>query len=299
MTLQTFVNQTVTQPVQRALARMQSGRTTSSVMASRFTGNTADAPMPGQVKIENLSVYYQHHAGIRNAWLAANPGEVVALVGPSGCGKSSLLASVNRMTDHIPGCRVEGHIEINGENILAGGYSLDALRQSVGMVFQQPNPFPLSIAENLDFPLQDHGVRRGSERQARIQFALEQAGLWSEVSHRLNARALSLSGGQQQRLCIARALVLQPQVLLLDEPCSALDPISTERIEQLILELKNNMTIIMVTHNLAQARRIADRVVVCWTQEGAGCVVESGPTEQIFTRPEHPVTQAYCQGRAG
>lgn len=295
MTLQSLVNQTVTQPLNRVLERYlkagTAGRGTESFVPSD--------PKSGRVRIDNLSVYYGNRAGIQNAHLSADPGEVVALVGPSGCGKSSLLACINRMTDHMPNCRVEGSIEIDGQDVLHPAFALNELRQTVGMVFQQPNPFPLSIAENLNFPLKDHGIGCPSEREARIRQALQQAGLWDEVSNRLNDSAMSLSGGQQQRLCIARALVLQPRILLLDEPCSALDPLSTERIERLISELKASMTIIMVTHNLAQARRIADQIVVCWTRDGSGCVVESGPTEAIFSQSEHPVTQAYCQGQAG
>ena len=172
------------------------------------------------------------------------------------------------------------------------------LRRRIGMVFQQPNPFPLSIIDNLRFPLAEHGVPR-RERDRRAEQVLRAVGLWEEVKGRLSQSALGLSGGQQQRLCIARALVLEPQVLLLDEPCSALDPVSSKVVEELIVSLKGRYTLLMVTHNLAQARRIADSVTVCWMQEGCGCVVESNACHLVFEHPSHPITAAYCAGAAG
>ncbi|WP_303759933.1 phosphate ABC transporter ATP-binding protein [Alcanivorax jadensis] len=249
------------------------------------------------LELQQVSVYYGNQAAIEQASLSVQAGELMALVGPSGCGKSSLLASINRMTDGIPACRVSGTILLGGE-ALSASQDATALRRRIGMVFQQPNPFPLSIIDNLRFPLAEHGVPR-RERDTRAEQALRAVGLWEEVKDRLSQSALGLSGGQQQRLCIARALVLEPQVLLLDEPCSALDPVSSKVVEELIVSLKGRYTLLMVTHNLAQARRIADSVTVCWMQEGCGCVVESNGCRQVFEHPSHPITAAYCAGEAG
>lgn len=251
------------------------------------------------LRINALSVKYGDYQALRNASLVAYPNQILALVGPSGCGKSSLLSCINRMTDGVKDCHVGGEILLNGENVLADNYPVDALRKCVGMVFQQPNPFPLSIRENICFPLKDHGMKSGVEREAKLEQVLRQTGLWEETKDRLDSNALQLSGGQQQRLCIARALALDPKILLLDEPCSALDPISTEKIEQLIVELKATVTVVMVTHNLSQARRIADQVAVCWVDSHSGYVVECNQTEDIFDGSCHPITQAYCMGRAG
>ena len=249
--------------------------------------------------LDGVTVSYRGQAAIRNASLRAAPRQILALVGPSGCGKSSLLASINRMTDSIDGCRVSGEIRIDDAPIMAPAQDPVALRKKVGMVFQTPNAFPLSVRDNICFVLEDHGVRSAAERERRMEAVLRQTHLWEEVRDRLDDSALRLSGGQQQRLCIARALVLEPQLLLLDEPCSALDPLSTEAIEQLLQQLKETITIVMVTHNLAQARRIADQVAVCWTDSRGGYLVECGSAEQIFTDPSDPVTAAYCLGRAG
>lgn len=182
--------------------------------------------------------------------------------------------------------------------VVSARHDSATLRRQIGMVFQQPNPFPLSIIDNLRFPLSEHGVPR-RERDGRAEQALRAVGLWEEVKGRLHQSALGLSGGQQQRLCIARALVLQPRVLLLDEPCSALDPVSSKVVEELIVSLKGRYTLLMVTHNLAQARRIADSVTVCWVEAGCGCVVESNGCRQVFEHPSHPITAAYCAGEAG
>lgn len=255
--------------------------------------------VPPAVVIDGLTVQYGERVAIANASLRLAPGELLAIVGPSGCGKSSLLASVNRMTDLIDDCVVSGTILIDGADIHAPGTNVTQLRRRVGMVFQQPNPFPLSIDENIRFPLREHGLRDRAILDARIEQALRDVGLWSEVKDRLHTTALALSGGQQQRLCIARALVLTPSVLLLDEPCSALDPVASQTVERLIQGLKGRYTILMVTHNLAQARRLADTVAVCWMADGCGYVVETGTREVIFTRPENPLTIAYCNGVSG
>ena len=240
------------------------------------------------LELQQVSVYYGNQAAIEQASLSVRAGELMALVGPSGCGKSSLLASINRMTDGIPGCRVSGTVLLGGD-ALSASQDAATLRRRIGMVFQQPNPFPLSIIDNLRFPLAEHGVPR-RERDRRAEQVLRAVGLWEEVKGRLSQSALGLSGGQQQRLCIARALVLEPQVLLLDEPCSALDPVSSKVVEELIVSLKGRYTLLMVTHNLAQARRIADSVTVCWMQEGCGCVVESNACHLVFEHPSHPIT---------
>ncbi len=261
--------------------------------------NTFEVSESPSLRINQLSVNYGQYQALKGASLEAFSNEILALVGPSGCGKSSLLASINRMTENIKGCQVEGEILLDGENVLSPAYRVDKLRKKVGMVFQQPNPFPLSIRENICFPLKDHGMKSARDREHQLEKVLRQTGLWEETKDRLNTNALRLSGGQQQRLCIARALALEPSVLLLDEPCSALDPISTEKIEDLIQELKTSITMIMVTHNLSQARRIADQVAVCWVENNSGYVVECNHTEAIFDQSSHPITQAYCMGRAG
>jgi len=223
----------------------------------------------------------------------------MAIVGPSGCGKSSLLKSINRINQAEPGCQVSGEVLLDGQAVCYKQEHLASVRRRIGMVFQQPNPFPLSIRENIHFPLREHGIRKASARDEILQDVLEKTGLWKEVSSRLNQSALTLSGGQQQRLCIARALALRPEVLLLDEPCSALDPIASATVEGLIESLKGEYTLLMVTHNLSQARRIAHHVTVCWVEKGCGCVVESDTRENIFLHPRHPVTRAYCAGECG
>ncbi len=251
------------------------------------------------LSVDQVTIRYADHTAIQNACFDIKPGELMALVGPSGCGKSSLLNSINRMTDLIPGCQVSGSIKINQQNILTPKTNLTALRRRVGMVFQQPNPFPLSIAENIHFPLREHGVRNKALLREKTEEALTSVGLWEEIKDRLNTSAMALSGGQQQRLCFARTLALSPEILLLDEPCSALDPIAAEIVENLIVSLKQRYTMLMVTHNLAQAKRVADTVSVCWVQQGCGCVVESGRSQVIFESPKHPITAAYCRGEAG
>lgn len=251
------------------------------------------------VSIENLSIHYGEHCALKSASLEVAPGQLMALVGPSGCGKSSLLHSINRLTDSVPGCRISGSIRIDDQDVRAADTCVTTLRTRIGMVFQQPNPFPLSVAENIRFPLREHGLKNRKKLNEKVEIVLRDVGLWEEINGRLHIPALSLSGGQQQRLCLARTLAMEPEVLLLDEPCSALDPIATQRIEELIHRLKGRYTVLMVTHNLAQARRVADAVTVCWVDEGCGCVVETGSREAIFVNSSHPVTTAYCNGEAG
>ncbi len=251
------------------------------------------------VSLTNVSVRYNDLIAIEQANLDVPAGQITALVGPSGCGKSSLLSTINRMTDTIPGCHVSGEIWVGDKNILHTSTDLSYLRRQVGMVFQQPNPFPLSIEENIRFPLKEHGIRDKATVNHMIESVLTQVGLWPEVNSRLKQNALRLSGGQQQRLCIARCLALKPSVILFDEPCSALDPLASATVEELIKQLTPTYTVLMVTHNLAQARRIADHIAVCWMQSGCGCIIESGDTESIFERPIHPITRAFCQGDKG
>lgn len=249
--------------------------------------------------LDDVAVSYRGRLAIREATFDVRGGTIMALIGPSGCGKSSLLQSINRMTDLIPGARVDGKIHLGGLDVLAPETDVTALRRRVGMIFQKPNPFPTSIRANLAMPLREHGVRDRDRIEGTLQEALEEVGLWKEVRDRLDAPAQALSGGQQQRLCIARALVLRPEVILLDEPCSALDPIASGVVEDLVASLRGDFTVVIVTHNLAQARRIADDVAVLWACGGAGCMAEVGAAEQIFEAPQDPITKDYVRGYRG
>ncbi|MEM1109727.1 MAG: phosphate ABC transporter ATP-binding protein [Planctomycetota bacterium] len=260
-----------------------------------------------------LSVHYDGRPAVRDVDLEIARGRVTAIIGPSGCGKSSFLASLNRMTDLVPGCSVTGAVRIGDTDIFEKPCDPVTLRRQVGMIFQKPNPFAMSIKKNLTMPLKEHGVRKRADRDAAAEAVLRDVGLWEEVKDRLNASALSLSGGQQQRLCIARALILKPKVLLMDEPCSALDPIASGVIEDLILKLRGGccateksgsvdeapLTLVVVTHNLAQARRIADDTAVFWVRDGVGAMIEAGPTEQIFGSPREEESRQYIRGMRG
>ena len=221
--------------------------------------------------------------------------EFIIFVGPSGCGKSTLLKSINRMNDLVPGCRITGEMLLDGENIYGGKMDVNGLRKRVGMVFQKPNPFPMSIYDNIAYGPRTHGVRSKAKLDDIVEQSLRQAAIWDEVKDRLKKSALGMSGGQQQRLCIARALAVQPEVLLMDEPTSALDPISTSKIEDLAVELKKDYTIVMVTHNMQQAARISDKTAFFLLGE----VVEYGETEQIFSMPKDKRTEDYITGRFG
>lgn len=251
------------------------------------------------IQTENLTLQYGQKTAFANVNLSVNAGEILALVGPSGCGKTSFLSCLNRLTDMIPNCQVKGAIRIGSVEVLNPKINATALRRQVGMIFQKPNPFPLSIWKNMELPLREHGIRNREEIDRIVETSLLDVGLWDEVKDRLHTSALALSGGQQQRLCIARALGLQPEALLLDEPCSALDPISSGIVEDLITSLRQRYTLIIVTHNLAQAKRIADKVALFWVQGGVGQSVESGKVEQIFNSPQHPLTAAYITGARG
>lgn len=251
------------------------------------------------IEIRGLCLRYDGTEAFRHVDLDIYDGCVTALIGPSGCGKTSFLSCLNRLTDLIPGCGVTGSIKINGEDIHAAGIDVHALRRRVGMIFQRPNPFPFSIRQNLELPLKEHGVRSRAELDGRVQQVLTDVGLWSEVKDRLNAPALSLSGGQQQRLCIARALILEPSILLMDEPCSSLDPLSTAVVEELIGEMRGRYTVIIVTHNLAQARRIANYAAFFWVEDTAGRLVEFNSCDRLFENPQHKLTSAYISGQRG
>ncbi len=251
------------------------------------------------ISADGLSVSYYGRTVLRDVTLAARPGRVLALVGPSGCGKSSFLAALNRLTEVIPGAAARGKVEFDGCGIDETFSSSVHLRRHVGMIFQKPNPFPMSSRRNIELALSEHGVRSREDRRRITAQVLRDVGLWDEIHDRLDQPALELSGGQQQRLCIARALALQPQVLLMDEPCSALDPVSTAKIEELILSMRGDYTIIIVTHNLAQARRVADELAVFWLRDGVGEMIEHGPVDQLFTSPQTETVEAYLSGRSG
>lgn len=249
--------------------------------------------------VNQLSLMFGCQQILEDISLTISTGQIHAIVGPSGCGKSSFLSCINRLAELNADCTISGELCINGEDIYSDRVNVLALRRLVGMVFQRPCPFPMSIYENLAFPLREHGIKDHQEIDQRVEQTLQLAGLWSEVKDRLQQSALRLSGGQQQRLCIARTLILEPAILLLDEPCSALDPIATGVIEDLIKDLRHRYTCLVVTHNLAQAQRIADQVSVFWLVDGAGSVIETGSTTQIFNAPKHPLTADYVQGRKG
>lgn len=246
-------------------------------------------------EIRNMDLYYGSFQALKNINIDIYKNDVTALIGPSGCGKSTFLRSLNRMNDMVEGCRIEGDIVFDGENIYEKEYDVIALRKKVGMVFQKPNPFPKSIYDNLTYGPKLHGVKDRAELDAIVERTLREVGLWEEVKDRLNKSALGLSGGQAQRLCIARCLSVEPEVILMDEPTSALDPIATSKIESLIKDLSEKYSIIIVTHNMQQAGRISDRTAFFLTGE----IMEIDYTEKIFTNPSNPKTEEYITGRFG
>ena len=247
-----------------------------------------------KIAIRDLDLYYGKFHALHGINLDIPQGEITAFIGPSGCGKSTLLKTLNRMNDLIPDCRVIGDVTLDGENIY-GDMDVNLLRKRVGMVFQKPNPFPMSVYDNIAYGPRTHGVHRKAKLDEVVETSLKQAAIWDEVKDRLDKSALGLSGGQQQRLCIARALAVGPEVLLMDEPTSALDPISTSRIEELCMELKGRYTIVIVTHNMQQALRIADRTAFFLL----GDMVEVGATDKLFSMPEDKRTEDYITGRFG
>jgi phosphate transport system ATP-binding protein len=263
--------------------------------------NQMSAPDDAIIQVRDLSVRYHSRYAIRDINIDFRRNHITAIIGPSGCGKSTLLRSLNRMNDLIPGAVVEGKVLYHGIDVYSKEVDPVALRSRIGMVFQRPNPFPMSIFDNVAFGLRVNGVKLSKdELQRRVREALEKAALWEEVKDRLDAHAYSLSGGQQQRLCIARALAVEPEVLLLDEPTVSLDPISTAKIEELLISIKKDYTIIIVTHNMQQAARVSDYTAVMMPDENmVGRLIEFGPTKEVFTRPRDRRTEAYIAGRIG
>jgi len=255
----------------------------------------AEANTAGKIRVSDLNFYYGKYHALKSINLAVGANQVTAFIGPSGCGKSTLLRTFNRMYELYPDQRATGEIRLDGEDVLAPGADVYRLRARVGMVFQKPTPFPMSIYENIAYGVRLYERPRRSEMDDRVEGALRQAALWDEVKDKLRQSGMSLSGGQQQRLCIARAVAVRPEVVLLDEPASALDPISTLKIEELIYELKKNYTILIVTHNMQQAARVSDRTAFMYL----GNLVEFGDTNTIFTNPSNKQTEDYITGRYG
>jgi phosphate transport system ATP-binding protein len=255
----------------------------------------ADTNLKAQIQVKNFNFYYGKFHAIKNVNLDIFNRHVTAFIGPSGCGKSTLLRALNRMYELYPNQRAEGEILLDGQNVLSKEADLNSLRGRVGMVFQKPTPFPMSIYENIAFGVRLHDKLSRADMDERVQWALQRAALWDEVKDKLNQSGLGLSGGQQQRLCIARGIAVKPEVLLLDEPTSALDPISTARIEELIHELREDFTIAIVTHNMQQAARVSDYTAYMYLGE----MVEFGVTDQIFLSPQKKQTEDYITGRFG
>ena len=262
-----------------------------------MVGDTLTLTEAQKINVRNLNIWYGDHHAIIDADLQIRKNNVTALIGPSGCGKSTFLRALNRMNDFIDDCRTKGSVDIDGIDIYRTQYTnVNNLRKSVGMVFQKPNPFPKSIYDNVAYGPRLHRMTENKEQlDAIVEDSLKKANLWEEVKDRLDSNAFGLSGGQQQRLCFARSLAVDPQVLLLDEPCSALDPISTNAIEELILKLKQWHTIVIVTHNMQQAKRISDTTAYFHLGE----IVEKGSTKKIFENPNHRKTKAYVSGDFG
>ena len=247
-----------------------------------------------KLSIKNLDLYYSDFKALKDVNLEIEEHKITAFIGPSGCGKSTLLKSINRMNDLVEGCRIEGEILLDGKNIFKD-IDVNVLRKRVGMVFQKPNPFPMSIYDNIAYGPRTHGIRSKAKLDDIVEKSLRDAAIWDEVKDRLKKSALGMSGGQQQRLCIARALAVQPEVLLMDEPTSALDPISTSKIEELAMELKKDYTIVMVTHNMQQATRISDKTAFFLLGE----VIEFNDTDTLFSMPADKRTEDYITGRFG
>ena len=261
---------------------------------------TVEEISPAKVEVKNLAVYYSKFRALADINLSVHEKRITAIIGPSGCGKSTLLRSFNRMNDLTPGCHVQGEISLDGGDIYAPGVDVVDIRRRVGMVFQRPNPFPKSIYDNVAFGPRLYGIRRKSDLNEIVEKSIQLAALWDEVKDKLHQSGLSLSGGQQQRLCIARALAVEPEVILMDEPASALDPISTLKIEELMQGLKQTYTIVIVTHNMQQAARVSDFTAMMMIDEQrAGRMIEYDHTNIIFTRPNDKRTEDYVTGRFG
>lgn len=257
--------------------------------------NTSTAPVPTKLEIKNLNFYYGDYQAIKNVNLDIKENKVTAFIGPSGCGKSTLLRTFNRMYELYPGQRAEGEINMDGENLLTSNKDISLIRAKVGMVFQKPTPFPMSIYDNIAFGVRLFDRLSKGEMDERVEWTLTKAALWDEVKDKLDQSGNGLSGGQQQRLCIARGIAIKPEVMLLDEPCSALDPISTAKIEELIAELKSDYTVVIVTHNMQQAARVSDYTAYMYLGE----LMEYGETDQVFVNPVRKETEDYITGRFG
>jgi len=268
---------------------------TDSALATNPTPVTAAAAVPPKLTVRDLHFYYNGFQALKGISMDIPEKQVTAIIGPSGCGKSTLLRIFNRIYAIYPKLEAKGSIELDGENILDPGYSMNRLRGKIGMVFQKPVPFPMTIFENVAYGIRHHEKLSKADMEGRVEQALRRAALWDEVKDKLKQNALGLSGGQQQRLCIARAIALRPEVLLLDEPTSALDPIATSRIEQLVEELKSQFTIVIVTHNMQQAARVSDLTAFMYLGE----LIEFDQTEKIFTKPGKKQTEDYITGRFG
>ena len=267
-----------------------------AITPARRADATGAAPQDVKIDVDRLSFFYGAKRALEDISIKIHPNIVTAFIGPSGCGKSTFLRTLNRMNDIIPGARVEGRACIDGADIYAPGVDVVGLRRRVGMVFQKSNPFPKSIFENVAYGLRINGMARHKlELADRVEESLRQAALWDEVKDRLQESALTMSGGQQQRLCIARALAVRPDILLMDEPASALDPIATQRIEELVYDLKKTYTIVIVTHNMQQAARVSDQTAFFWL----GRLIEYDRTDRIFTAPTDKLTEDYVTGRFG
>ncbi|HEY0867741.1 MAG TPA: phosphate ABC transporter ATP-binding protein PstB [Fimbriimonas sp.] len=264
------------------------------MITQEMSGQT-QTPTRSKLSARGVSFYYGSKQALKNISLEIPANQVTAFIGPSGCGKSTFLRCFNRMNDLIDGTRLEGTIELDGEDLYAPEVDVVELRKEIGMVFQKPNPFPMSIYDNVAYGPRIHGVRKRSELDDVVEQSLKQAALWEEVKDELRKSGMSISGGQQQRLCIARTLAVNPKVILMDEPCSALDPIATARIEDLILDLKQDYTIVMVTHNMQQAQRASDLTAFFMLGE----LIEYGPTSNIFMFPREERTEGYISGRFG
>ena len=280
--------------------RLVASASASSVSVPASAAPAPDKPglpdAPAKIAVSGLDFFYGPRRVLEQITVNVRPNEVTALIGPSGCGKSTFLRSLNRMNDIVPGARVEGSIEIDGQDIYAPSVDVVDLRRRVGMVFQKSNPFPKSIFDNVAYGLRINRLTASREELGgRVEASLKSAALWDEVKDRLHTSALSLSGGQQQRLCIARALAVEPEIVLMDEPASALDPIATQRIEELIYQLKARYTIVIVTHNMQQAARVSDVTAFFWL----GKLVECDRTNKIFTAPSEKLTEDYVTGRFG
>jgi phosphate transport system ATP-binding protein len=268
-------------------------------------GQGESTPGASIFDVNNVSIYYGDFRAVTDVSLTVHENEITAFIGPSGCGKTTVLRTLNRMNDLITGARVEGNISYRGASLYDKAVSPTAVRRRIGMVFQKPNPFPKSIYDNVAYGPRINGIRKKGDLDAIVERSLKQAALWDEVKNRLGKSALGMSGGQQQRLCIARTLAVEPDVVLMDEPCSALDPIATGKIEELMHEIKSRYTIVIVTHNMQQATRVSDRTAfysVLRNEQSdtrTGVLLEYGPTAQIFENPQDERTQAYVTGRMG